>query len=285
MCEIAEEEDTALAQINVGILNFDPNTRLLTPDTRKGVLKVVVDSEETFKLIWRPRDEDAPRCINKDDFFTLVLKPPSKVEVTKIKNQLALSVRVDNIKKAFFWIQETSEESEYTELINEINEAITTAFEMCPSDVIIEEPPKQQVAPQPAQPQATTTAHGSMSIDEMTQLIQMMTSNMPKPKKDLKLDRVLIPEKVIDVLLDPKNEDVLKGLYQFMPESTRSPEGVRELIRSSQFYRDVKILEAMIKSGEAGPILADFKMDLSAQGPYGGMRRFLEELIRVSKKK
>ena len=70
-----------------------------------------------------------------------------------------------------------------------------------------------------------------------------------------------------------------------MPESTRTPEGMRELLLSAQFYRDAKILEAMIKSGSAGSIMTDFKMNMSAQGPYGGVRKFLEELIRVSKKK
>lgn len=124
-----------------------------------------------------------------------------------------------------------------------------------------------------------------MSTAEMARIIQMATGSMPALKKDLKLEKVLLPGKVIDVLLDPKNEAILNELYQYMPESTRTPEGIRELIRSPQFYRDVKILEAMVKSGEAGPILADFRMDMSAQGPYGGMRRFLEELIRVSKKK
>ena len=281
---MCEEEDTTLAQVNAGILNYDTTTRVLTPDNRRGVLKVVVSPEEVFSLVWRPRIDDAPAPSDAPD-FSLELKPPSKVEVSMIKGQRAVSVRVDGVKKAFFWIQETGDESQVAELINEINEAIATAIEMYSPEPPAEEPPKPQVQQQPPPPLYQQQHQGPMTTEEMTRIIQMVTSNMPAPKKDLNLEKVLLPGKVIDVLLDPRNEGILNELYQYMPESTRTPEGIRELIRSPQFYRDVKILEAMVKSGEAGPILADFRMNMSAQGPYGGMRKFLEELIRVSKKK
>lgn len=283
MCD-EEETSITVAQINAGILNYDSTTRMLTPDTRNGVLKVVVSPEEVFSLVWRPRDGGENVHGSTSEFFSLELKPPTKVEVCKIKGQRAVSVRVDGTRKAFFWIQETGDESGDAELIDDINEAIATANEMYIPEAPVEKPPKPQIQQQQQQP-PLPTHQGPMSTEEMARLIQMMSSTIPAPKKDLKLDRVLAPGKVIDALLDPKNEAMLNELYQYMPESTRSPEGIRELIRSPQFYRDVKILEAMVKSGEAGPILADFRMNMNAQGPYGGMRKFLEELIRVSKKK
>lgn len=275
MCDGEDVDGTTLAQINAGVLNYDANTRLLTPDTRKGVLKVVVNAEEAFSLVWRPRGEEG----TVQPEYSLALRPPKKVEVSKIKGQRAVSVRVDGAKKAFFWIQEAGDESGDTEPINEINESIVTAIEMSSSSSSLE-PAEALSHPHPSQQQ-----QGPMSTEELSRVILTAMNEMPAAKKDLKLNKVLCPSKVIEILLDPKNKNMLEGLYQYMPESTRTPEGMRELLLSAQFYRDAKILEAMIKSGSAGSIMTDFKMNMSAQGPYGGVRKFLEELIRVSKKK
>lgn len=99
--------------------------------------------------------------------------------------------------------------------------------------------------------------------DGMRQFIQCIVESRSPP---LSLNDVLTPETLNRLLDDP---EVCAQLYSHLPENCeRSPEEVRQVVRSPQFQQAAATLSHAFESGDLGPLL----QQLGLPGMSGGSK-------------
>jgi hypothetical protein len=245
---------TVVAEMKAGRLELVDGKRLVA-DGRKGVLQIVKESAAVARVVWRPRTSaTAPAEFDS----RIVLAGPvgaSEACVEVLKGQRVVALRIAGQRVAFFWVQEPDPASDAA-LIAAMNAALIPVPLAKP-----DAPPVQLSVLQAIMRQLSESGGGEDDEDD----------------GDIELMEVLRPADVVALLR--AEPEIATALYPHMPESTRSGPGVETLLHSPQFRQAVAVFEAAIKSAEVGLLLAEFGIDQTAQGGYGGVTRFLQAMV------
>jgi len=249
--------------------------RRLVPDTTRGVLRVLrTPATGALLLEWRPRDAATATAATHPPLeFTATAAAPLRLEA--IPGQRAVSLRVGGEKhRAFFWLQTpTNEAASDASRIAALNAALTPSPPPTPS------PPS---APAPAPAPAARGIDLSVLRAIMQQLSSTHAASGGGDDDDADLVDVLRPTDVCDILraAPPAVRD---ALFPHIPdEAPHDITGLCEIVFSPQFRQAVEAFELAIKSGDAGQLLAELGLHLSAQGPAGGVKRFLNVCCALS---
>ena len=113
----------------------------------------------------------------------------------------------------------------------------------------------------------------SASLERYFQaVLDSRTASVPE-QQDLDLEELLKPDNVWECIKD--DPETQQALLPLLPEGTQTLAGLREMVYSAQYRQTVQTLALVIQNGDAGPLLAEMRLPLDAQGPDNGITRFL----------
>jgi len=111
----------ALVEFKAGRMNYDG--RMVTPDRRKGILRIINDQHGMKTLQWLEAGSDAP----VDSFF--VFPDESKFEKVKQSNDRVYLFEIKATEQRnFYWMQETDAEND-TERMNKVHNTLNNISE------------------------------------------------------------------------------------------------------------------------------------------------------------
>eukprot|EP00189_Rhodosorus_marinus_P010517 CAMPEP_0184746802 /NCGR_PEP_ID=MMETSP0315-20130426/9325_1 /TAXON_ID=101924 /ORGANISM="Rhodosorus marinus, Strain UTEX LB 2760" /LENGTH=304 /DNA_ID=CAMNT_0027219539 /DNA_START=347 /DNA_END=1261 /DNA_ORIENTATION=- len=262
-----------LVQFRAGRCKVEGTT--VTPDTRKGVFRIIQDEQHLKHVQWIDRSNG----LIEEDYFTF-----SDVDLERISQS---SGRVfllrwrDRSNKLFFWMQETNAERDEDHFLL-IRQALNG-----PEAGQTEAPGPEDPSAAVSTPTATPAVDESNSEQQTapsqltTEQLQYILESMNPQMSGLDIPSVaelLSPEVVLPILRDPAIEQSLQSLVEHLPEDDSSPEAVAELLSSPQFRQQVAALSQALQAGQAGELLRSFGID--AQSNESGMVALLQGLLR-----
>lgn len=113
----------------------------------------------------------------------------------------------------------------------------------------------------------------SASLERYFQaVLDSRTASVPE-QQDLDLEELLKPDNVWECIKD--DPETQQALLPLLPEGTQTLAGLREMVYSAQYRQTVQTLALVLQNGDAGPLLAEMRLPLDAQGPDNGITRFL----------
>lgn len=233
---------------------MDWDGRMVTADKRKGKIVLFTSEEDQLThLTWWDRDKNeqvTDLIVINDAYFERVEKcTTGRVYILRFTS---------SDKKMFFWMQEPKDDKD-AENVKKFNEAVGATI-----------PEKKTGASGAAAAPASSAAPaagGTPAIDPalramLSQLLQQQggqgAAGAPR-QAPIPLTAVLTTE-----VLAPLNSDeaAAKEMMDLLPESHKSPEGLREVLSSPQLQQSLVALTQAVHSDQLPVLLAS--MGLSA---------------------
>ncbi|CAG8522017.1 5077_t:CDS:10 [Paraglomus brasilianum] len=149
--------------------------------------------------------------------------------------------------------------------------ATTTATEPQPSTNILSE----EHLTTPASEQAGMTSEQLGSLRNILSRIQVPEGDH---QPDLNLADILTPSAIEPLLNNP---EIASVLFPEIPQNIeRTPEELREVMRSPQFHQALQTLSVALQSGELGPLLSQLGLDPSAGNGVEAFLRAIQEQVQ-----
>lgn len=253
-----------IVQFKAGVMHFNSDTKMVTPDSRKGTIIVKKDDEELTHFIWRDRKTGQAEIdltiFPEDAIFRKIEESKGRVYLLEFKT---------TSEKRFFWMQETETEKDQEYLIK-VNDGLNGTTTPSKSNEKIQEDKKdeqiQRTEPKQSTqsssmnppPQQQPSQNADSLRDYFYRVIQNMETNSPLiPSPNL--EDVINTQEVIStgVLED---DEVIKELQLHLPENAK--DSALETLRSPQFKQAVSALNEAIKKGQLQEMLASFELEL-----------------------
>jgi len=236
------------ADFRAGRMDWDG--RMVTPDKRKG--KIVLYTSEEDQLThfqWWDRDK------NEAATDLIVINDAYLEKIEKVTSGRCYILRfTSSDKKMFFWMQEPKDDKD-AENVKKFNEAIGATV-----------PEKKAASTTPAAPAAAgSTPAASPQIDPalrdmLTQFLAQQGGQATERTPPVPLTAVLTTD-VLQTL--NSDEAAVAEMKDLLPDSHKSPEGVREVLASPQLQQSMTALTQAIHSDQLPVLLASLGLSPS----------------------
>jgi len=251
--------DEEVMRVRAGLLRQGENSSLLTPDTRKGELLVLIDGDtELPKIIWRER-EQSPAKVEIESIAV-----PGECALRRVGDQSKRCVELyfpeEPDRNVCFWMQYSGNIDTDNSVVSQFNNALKQE-----NNTRNHELSERQGQQQP----------GNALADALNKALQNASTGadqMAALQHEPSLSEVITPELAREYLI--ARDDIHPLLAEFLPESQKSKRDVDELIRSPQFQQQLDRLSRLLRSGEFD--ISQFGLD--AQSAGAGVINFLEAL-------
>eukprot|EP00930_Biecheleria_cincta_P015283 TRINITY_DN1279_c0_g2_i1.p1 TRINITY_DN1279_c0_g2~~TRINITY_DN1279_c0_g2_i1.p1 ORF type:complete len:303 (+),score=87.70 TRINITY_DN1279_c0_g2_i1:52-909(+) len=234
------------AEFKAGRMDWDG--RMVTADKRKGKIVLFTSEEDQLThLTWWDRDKNeqvTDLIVINDAYFERVEKcTTGRVYILRFTS---------SDKKMFFWMQEPKDEKDAGN-IKKFNDAIGATI-----------PEKQTGATGAPATSATPATGATPAIDPalramLSQLLQQQSGQGAARPTPIPLTAVLTTEVLASLHSD---EAAATEMMDLLPDSHKSPEGLREVLASPQLQQSLVALTQAVHSDQLPVLLAS--MGLSA---------------------
>lgn len=262
-------------EFDSGVLNFDPATKKVTPDARRGKVKVFINADQETHFVWTDLKT------NKQDIDIIVFQGDASFNKVKNSTGRVFYLKFESYdEKFFFWIQE-KDTTKDDDICKRVNDLIN--FD---PDAIVEE--KKVEAPQPNHPKPSSTQVQPKTTGqtpaELAQLFQQAMANVAqgegrKPTPDL---TDILSQKFFDEILHDK--EFQSALSQHLPEGQQNDKGYRDNIKSAQLLQALDALDEALNSDAGQTVLLSMGFDPSTfASASDGTEAFLRALDKWAK--
>jgi len=293
----------ALVEFRAGKMNYNDSTRKVTPDKRKGIIRLVQSSDQLIHFIWKDRSSNAAEqdliIFPEDATFKHIKQcTTGRVYLLEFKS---------SSRKHFFWIQEPTDakdEENVTKLNNYINNPpmgneASEASGGLPGGIdqnaVMNMFGRNQPSRSGANPSSSSASSnpvvGMNDLQSILSQIGMPSSAIsgmlgrqgaqPAPvqrpaqptqpaARAPRLSTLLNAETVRPLLNNPAIQD---RLLPFLPPERRTPEELRDIFSSPQFQQSLDAFGEALESGQLGELVRQF--GLQSTGPTS-IQQFLQ---------
>lgn len=297
-----QQQRKPLVEFKAGICDFSLAETKVIPDKRKGKLIITQSPAGELKLQWKLRPSGTV------DWHRLLLAGSAtweKVPECTTGRCFLLRFKQGNAmnKLKFFWMQEPKDDKdeEYLKKINEIieNPPPPPANPMAGMNqaqimrMLAGQLPGQSTGGRQQQNQPTTglpntggssnntaqtNANNDTNNDRMRQVIARSYADLIDNQPKLSLNEILDSSRVINAL----DEDDMKRLLEYLPESQRDFNNLRETLRSPQIKQTYSRLSSVLNGPQFNSVM--MSMGLSHAGTLG-VGAFLDSIQADANKK
>jgi hypothetical protein len=259
-------------EFDAGRLIYDPATKKVTADKRKGRVTVQLNSAGEKKIEW------TDIAANKKEVELYVFEGDAKfAKVVKSSGRVYLLDFESYDEKYFFWLQE-KEDTNDEALCKKVNDIIN--MDPSEADKMEPEPPK---APQQA---ARSTASGVNPIlsnmpnmsnlgalgqrggpggNNQQDLARMLQAALAQQQQVTRrqtppLNDIFTPQ-VLDQFIN--DNDYQKALFPHLPTEQQNVQGLRETLKSAQLQQAIDSLDEALNSEEMSTVIMSLELDSS----------------------
>eukprot|EP00486_Rosalina_sp_Unknown_P014108 CAMPEP_0201581064 /NCGR_PEP_ID=MMETSP0190_2-20130828/62135_1 /ASSEMBLY_ACC=CAM_ASM_000263 /TAXON_ID=37353 /ORGANISM="Rosalina sp." /LENGTH=384 /DNA_ID=CAMNT_0048018295 /DNA_START=92 /DNA_END=1246 /DNA_ORIENTATION=+ len=304
-----QAKEDGLVEFRAGRAFMDEQTRMVTPDKKRGKIKLVKDEQGILKLQWFNR-------ISKQKELDLMLMPTtSKWEKVNecTDGRVYLLRMIGSNRKHFFWMQEPDEEKddEYFKNINKLcngesigddksgaaasgagasGAAAANAAANAGGFGGFGAPAQSQGSGQDAMTQlllnalrgtgntggttgGATGGTGNAGGNLMGQMENMMREQQRQRLEEMKrepdLEDILDPTANEEIIKLLDDEKVVEELAQHLPESMRSRDDMIEQLQSPQFQGALRRLQSAINGPQMPTLLSQMGINVTNQNQMG----------------
>lgn len=253
------------AEFKAGRMDWDG--RKVTADKRKGKIVLFTSEEEQLTHFqWWDREK------NEMSLDLIVINDAYLEKVEQCTTGRAYLLRfTSSTKKLFFWMQEPKSDGD-DELVKKFNEAIGAT---------IPDKKARTAASAPAQAPAAG-AGGQVEVDprlrEVLQQFLMGDGTQGSRNPPTPLGAVLTTEVLQTLLTD---QTAVAEMLPLLPDSHKSPEGLREVLASPQLQQSLNSLTQAIHSDQLPVLLASLGLNPGAVSAAAPGSDALEVLCRA----
>lgn len=245
----------------------DWDGRLVTPDKRKGKIVLYTSEEEQlthFQWIDRTNAQQTPMDL-------IVINDAYLEKVDKCTTGRVYVLRfTSSNKKLLFWMQEPKEEGD-AELIKKFNEAVGAKI-----------PEKGAGGAAPAAAPAAGAAARQAEVDPQLRAFLQQFLDMQGAQGErsppIPLTAVLTQEVLTELLTD---DAAVADLIPHLPESHKSPEGLREVLTSPQLRQSLGALTQAVHSDQLPLLMTSMGLDPGAVAAAATGTDAMEVLCRA----
>lgn len=242
-------------EFDCGRLNFDPATKKVTPDARRGRAKVFINSEGEKHFEWRDLKT------NKAELDQFMFEQDAKFSKVQKSTGRVYYLHFNSYEdKYFFWMQE-KDETKDEDICKRVNALINWEEGAMEEEVKKEEP----------KPAATSSTAGGASNNKMgnqqaADLSKMFSEAMAglgqnRPQKESpSLNDILSSQFLDEIAKDPEFKEALKP---HLPESQRDDQGIKDNLKSAQLQQAIDTLDEALNSEEIMTVLVSLGLDTS----------------------
>lgn len=271
-------------EFDAGIMKFDPASKKVTPDARRGRAKVYINNEGEKHFEWRDLKS------NKAEIDQYIFEGDAIFDKVKNSTGRVYFLRFLSYEdKYFFWMQE-KDTSKDEEIAKKVNEVINFNSDGIVEEEAKSEPPKPSAneQPKPSSQQVPSNSGGqggTKSAEELGKMFAQALAGMGgggygrKPFPDL--TSIITPEFLDYVNQDP---DFKKALIPHLPEGQQDEKGLRASLKGAQLLQALDALDEALNSDQGQVVLLSLGLDASTfMKASDGTEAFLLALEKLAK--